>query len=359
MSRHRFASLSLASWLVLGAAQLVPAAALAQTPAADTARATELFKNGKAAFAKGDLPEAERLFAEAWGLRKSSDIAANLAQSELEQQKFRLAAEHFSWALANLLPSASDAQRRAVEQGLAKARAEVGALRLEIQPEGSDVLVADQPLGRAPIPGAVFVDPGEVILSVRHEGYVSLSKRVMVAKGTEQAVSIELPLKEEPLPPAAPPPPTEAQPSPVEPSDRSSRKSLVPAIVATGFAVVGGAVGLGFTLSANSEEKEADELSSGLGPSACAPNGGGSPSDCAELKDKRESVQTSRNVAIGAFVVGGVAALAAGYFYWDALSHRPEQSARRAKPLSALRPSFDVARGPGLGSFELGLSGEF
>ena len=77
------------------------------------------------------MAEAERLFAEALAMRKSSDIAANLAQSELEQQKFRKAAEHFSWALANLLPSASDAQRKAVETGLARSRTEVAVLRLD------------------------------------------------------------------------------------------------------------------------------------------------------------------------------------------------------------------------------------
>lgn len=362
MFRIRFASYSLASCLTFSAAFSLPTRARAQTPAADTARATDLFKNGKAAFAKGDLPEAERLFAEAWVLRKSSDIAANLAQAELEQQKFRSAAEHFSWALANLLPSASDAQRKAVEQGFAKARAEVGALRLEIQPDGSDVLVADQALGRSPIPGVVFVDAGEVILSVKHEGYISLTKRVMVTKGTEQAVPIELPVKEDPLPVSSTPASSVAEPEAkpqAESGDRSGHKSLVPAFVATGVAVAGGVVGLVFTVKANSTEEEADRLSSGLGSSACAPGGGGSEADCTNLKNKRESVDTSRKVAIGSFVVGGVAALVAGYFYWDALAHHSDASAKRARPLRALRPSFDVAHGPGTRSVELGLSGEF
>jgi tetratricopeptide (TPR) repeat protein len=169
-----------------------PAAAVAQTNASDTARVTQLFKNGKAAFSRNDMPEAERLFAEAFALRKSSDIAANLGQSQLEQQKFRAAAEHFQWALVNLLPSASDAQRRAVENGLARSRAEVGVLRLDIKPEGSDVLVGEQNLGKTPINADVYVDPGEVIISVKHDGFVALDKRVMVNKGTEQAVEISL-----------------------------------------------------------------------------------------------------------------------------------------------------------------------
>src|SRR4051812_34401085 len=127
--------------LVLGVALgtgtlAAPRTVYGQTAASETARVTELFKSGKAAFAKGDMPEAERLFAEALALRKSSDIAANLAQSQLEQQKYKKAAEHFSWALANLLPSATDAQRKAVETGLARSRTEVAVLRLDVKPHG-------------------------------------------------------------------------------------------------------------------------------------------------------------------------------------------------------------------------------
>ncbi|HEY6077176.1 MAG TPA: PEGA domain-containing protein [Polyangiaceae bacterium] len=366
MFRIRLASLTLASRLALGGlVLLVPSGAFAQTLAADTARATELFKNGKAAFAKGDLPEAERLFGQALALRKSSDIAANLAQAELEQQKFRSAAAHFSWALANLLPSASDAQRKAVEQGLAKARGEVGVLRLEIKPDGADVLVADQALGRSPIDGVVFVDPGEVIVSVKHEGYVALDKRVLVTKGTEQPVQIELPAKEPPATAGAAAVVAAGDGTKNEPTgetaDRAEHKSLVPAFIATGVAVAGGGVGLAFMLSASSKEQEADDLAKGLGSSACV-DGGDTvevAAQCQELKSKRDSVTTSRNVAIGAFVVGGVAALVAGYFYWDALSPRDAKSARQKSPLRALRPSFDIAGSPGRGSFELGLSGDF
>lgn len=351
----------------LGVALAPAPRAWAQTLAADTARATELFKSGKAAFAKGDLAEAERLFAEALSLRKSSDIAANLAQSQLEQQKYRAAAENFTWALANLLPSATDAQRRAVESGLSRAHAEVAVLRLEIQPEGSDVLVGPHPVGRAPIAGGVFVDPGEVIISVRHPGYVSIDKRLIVGKGTEQAIEISLTPKdgvEGPAPAAsaadlelgssdtAPTPP---------PADRPRQKSLVPAFVATGVAVAGGVTGLVLRLGAGSTERDADQLRNSLnaqgGCNGAAPDG-----DCEELRAKRESVDSSRNLALGAFVVGGVAALAAGYFYWDALSSRGSASAGRDPQRARVRPSLEVdgARGGGgVQALRLGVSGAF
>jgi hypothetical protein len=338
--------------------------ASAQTNASDTAKVTELFKNGKAAFGRGEMAEAERLFSQAFAIRKSSDIAANLAQSELEQEKYRAAAEHFTWALANLLPSASDAQRKAVEIGLAKSRAEVAVLRLDIHPEGSDVLVAAQSVGKSPVAGGVFVDPGEVIISVKHEGFIAIDKRIVVEKGTEQAVRIDLFEDDRAAPPAKPAPvgsgltPTPAPSS--SDADRAEPKSLVPAYIVTGVAVAGGVTGLVFTLRANSKESDADELLDSLGPNGCK---GTVSSDCDELKQLRESVDSSRNLAIGSFVVGGVAALVAGYLYWDALSHGGSSRAGKPSPRYGLLPSVNLRRGKqaasSVESVELGLSGRF
>jgi tetratricopeptide (TPR) repeat protein len=363
------------------AAQLVvvalPRQAAAQTSASDTARVTQLFKNGKAAFGRNDMAEAERLFAEAFALRKSSDIAANLGQSELEQQKYRSAAEHFQWALINLLPSASDAQRRAVENGLARARAEVGVLRLEIKPEGSDVLVGEQNLGKTPINGDVHVDPGEVIISVRHDGFTALDKRVMVGKGTEQAVEIALVPKADDSPSRPPTAAAQAQPSPApappsaSPDQATSSKSLVPAFVATGVAVAGGVLGLVFTVNAGSKETDADHLRDELNAQGGCGDGGSAPSEqCSALTSQRKSVDSSRNIAVGAFVVGGVAALAAGYLYWDALAHPGSahsaacsRSPRQQRRAVALTPSVEMGRSTA-GSrapdaFRLTLSGSF
>jgi hypothetical protein len=358
-------ALSLGTWVA-------PTRALAQTSASETARVTELFKTGKAAFARGDMAEAERLFSEALTLRKSSDIAANLAQSEIEQQKYRKAAAHFSWALANLLPSASDAQRKAVETGLARARTEVGVLRLDIKPDGSDVLVGQDSLGKSPVVGDVFVDPGEVIISVKHDGFVALDKRVIAAKGTEQAIELSLMPKEGADAPLGAVPVVDSGLHSTEPAasgdvgTATGPKSLVPAFVATGVAVAGGVVGLVFTLRANSKSDDADTFRDQLKAQGGCNGGGASSDDCADLKHQRDTVDSSRNIAVGAFVVGGVAALAAGYFYWDALRHRGGGTAQQSRRsiVSGLTPSFDVERAHAhdavsIGAVKLSLSGNF
>jgi tetratricopeptide (TPR) repeat protein len=361
---------SLKSVLLLSAlvaVTMAPESARAQTTAADTARATELFKNGKVAFSKGDMAEAEQLFAQALTIRRSSDIAANLGQSQLEQQKYRAAAENFAWALANMLPSATDAQRKAVEHGLARARAEVAMLRLDIKPDCADVLVGEHAVGKAPLPAGVYVEPGEVIVAVRHDGFIAIDKRVMVGKGTEQAIEIALAPKSDEQPPTGAAPGAvnsglEADAG-VGPADRAPARSLVPAYVATGVAVAGGVAGLVFTLTANSKENDADELRDQLAtfPGGC--NGDAPQTDCDDLAEQRQSVDTSRNLALGAFVVGGVAAVVAGYFYWDALSHR-NREAKREPRLYGLVPSIDVGRAratdaASVGSVKLSVSGNF
>jgi tetratricopeptide (TPR) repeat protein len=365
MRRKRSFSKLLVLGLALGTCTLAaPSAAVGQTAASETARVTELFKSGKAAFSKGDMPEAERLFAEALALRKSSDIAANLAQSQLEQQKYRKAAEHFSWALSNLLPSATDAQRKAVETGLTRARAEVAVLRLEIKPDGSDVLVGSGTVTRSPVPHSVFVDPGEVIISVKHDGFVSVDKRVVVGKGTEQAIEISLAPKDAPAPVAAPVVDSGLRTSQPPPDHDAKPKSLAPAFVATGVAVAGGVVGLVFTLRANSKSRDASTLR-GEVLTAGGCNGGAREADCTELKSRLESKDAATNIAVGAFVVGGVAALAAGYFYWDALRHRSAGASaqRRRTILANLAPSLDIGRSrandTAVESIKLSLSGNF
>jgi tetratricopeptide (TPR) repeat protein len=366
MRRKRSLSNPLVLGVALGICTLaVPSGARGQTAASETARVTELFKSGKAAFAKGDMPEAERLFAEALALRKSSDIAANLAQSQLEQQKYKKAAEHFSWALANLLPSATDAQRKAVEAGLSRSRAEVAVLRLEIKPDGSDVLVGADTVAKSPVANNVFVDPGEVIISVKHDGFVSVDKRVVVGKGTEQAIEITLTPKDDAPPVAAPVVDSGLRTSGPGTADAYSKpKSLVPAFVATGVAVAGGVVGLVFTLKANSESEDASKLRDGVLPAGGC-SGGAPAADCAELRSKLESKDSATNIAVGAFVVGGVAALAAGYFYWDALRHRSVATSRqhRRTILASLAPSLDIGRSraddAAIESIKLSLSGNF
>src|SRR5580692_7403151 len=106
-------------------AATVSAPAYAQSSAADSDRANLLFKKGKLALNDGKYSDALRIYREAWQLKQSPDIAANLAQAESELGKHRDAAEHFAFALAHLLPSSTDEQKKALSDGLDVEKAQI------------------------------------------------------------------------------------------------------------------------------------------------------------------------------------------------------------------------------------------
>src|ERR1700760_887068 len=109
---------------------------------ADSDRANLLFKKGKVAFNEGKYQDALRIYSEAWRLKQSPDIAANLAQTESELGKHRDAAEHFAYALAHLLPSSTDEQKQALAEGLQSEKKEIGSLRVTLEP-GESALTID------------------------------------------------------------------------------------------------------------------------------------------------------------------------------------------------------------------------
>jgi len=309
----------------------------------DSDRANLLFKKGKVAYNDGKYADALRIYEEAWRLKQSPDIAANLAQTETELGKHRDAAEHFAFALAHLLPSSTDEQKRALADGLEAEKRLVGTLHVTLEPADSKLNV-DGAVVSLPPSGDLFVDSGEHRCSVTHEGYESNTQVVQVSRGASRVLWIKLnaPGGAGPAPsgsgsePSAPPPITIQKP-----------RSLVPAFIGGGVAVAGAAVGVAFLISGNSKQHDADQLRGQLsGTNAC---GAGSPyqAQCAELHSKNSSVDSARHVEVAGFAVAGVAAVGtAVYLLW------PHETATIS---GSIRPSFVVA--PGVGS--VSFSGRF
>jgi hypothetical protein len=331
-------------------AATVSVKAHAQSNAADSDRANLLFKKGKVAFNDGKYGDALRIYTEAWSLKQSPDIAANLAQTESELGKHRDAAEHFAFALAHLLPSTTDEQKKALADGLDIEKKEVGTLHVTLEPADAALSVDDAPV-TLPVSGDLFVEPGEHRCSVTHEGYSPSQQTVQVSKGAAQVLWLKL----TGVPGAAaepPPAPSSAgaagvlDSTPPKLSDDSER-SLVPAFIGGGLVVAGAAVGVAFLLSANSSQTDADDIRSSLpGDNPC---GAGTPyqTQCNELHDKNSSVDSARKLEVVGFAVAGAAAVGTAlYLLW------PHSSSATARGVS---PTFGLALGAG----SLGLSGRF
>src|SRR5450432_3024184 len=211
------------------------APAHAQSTAADSDRANLLFRKGKAALNDGKYSDALRIYSEAWHLKQSPDIAANLAQAESELGKHGDAAEHFAFALAHLLPSSTDEQKRALSDCLDTGKKEVGTLHVTLEPADAALSVDDAPV-TLPSSGDIFVEPGEHRCSVTHESYEANQQVTQVSKGGSQVLWIRLaPLGGAPVAVGSPPASGDARSAsvaaPPQLNEDSGGRSLVPAFV--------------------------------------------------------------------------------------------------------------------------------
>jgi hypothetical protein len=271
-----------------------------------TDKARQLYEEGVAAFKKGKTLEAHASFVAAWALNRHWQIAANLADSELELGKFREAAEHAVYYQQHAPADRQDKAKALVN----RARARVGALTIDVDPPGAEVLVDDVPVGRAPIQEAVFVDPGAHKVTARFAGRADATQTVTLSAGGEQKVALRMVVE-------APPPPVVV---PVE------KRPVWPAVV-TGVLAVGGlAVGAGLTVAANGKGSEADALGAKLGgPSTCTQTPG--DMTCKTVKDDLRSRDVLSKAALAGFVVGGALALStAGLGIWAGARPREERS---------------------------------
>ncbi len=97
-----------------------------------------------------------------------------------------------SAALATAPPELPDADRKAAEGQLALAKTKLGELRFKVRPNGADILVDGQPVGRTPLDTPVYVIPGTVEVTARAEGFTGIRSQRIVAAGTVETFDLSL-----------------------------------------------------------------------------------------------------------------------------------------------------------------------
>ncbi|XXY45683.1 PEGA domain-containing protein [Sorangium sp. So ce269] len=178
----------------LAAAQ--PAAPQETSASADAAkRADALVQKAGRLYSDGKYEEAEAALLSAWELNPTFDVAYNLGNTEHKLKKHREAAQYLSFALRHwpLLKTVAKLKPTA-EQRLAESRAQVGAVTVTVGVAGAEVLVDGKVVGRAPVEGELFVEPGEHRVEARLEGYAPASQTVSVAKGGTAEVALAMAL---------------------------------------------------------------------------------------------------------------------------------------------------------------------
>jgi hypothetical protein len=266
-SSRRWAALVLGVALTFGPSSPVlaltpaPANAEAMTPA-QRAEWERLRAEGKAAAQTREWMKALKAYEGAWLIHKDWNLAANLGKMELNLGKQVEAAGHLEYAVReapkNLATDAPD-EWAALGELQRKARAKVGALVINVEPAGAEVLVNGLAVGKAPLPGSVFVLPGAVTVEARAEGFTLGSAPTQAVAGNEQKVSLALVA----IPGAkrvdlvkGPGPVGSGSPPPVVPPKRS----VLPAVVMGAVGGVAAIVGVSLYGAGRGKKSSIDQL---------------------------------------------------------------------------------------------------
>ncbi len=303
-------------------------AAAAAPTSADRKRARQLFEQSKPLQDAGKCPDAVRLLREAFALHESADIAANLGFCEASMGKYAAAAEHLGFAERELMPSATDAQRKKIARAFGAVKKHVAELALDLDPVDAKVTVDGQP---ARVRGGVlFAAPGKHAIEVSARGRITKALEVDVAKGQRLAETIVL----------------EKDATAVGAglggsgaggatggsgataghagdgggagqNGATEERSTVPVYVAGGVALAGVVAFAVFSAKASERVSERDDMVDALGGSR--PCGAGTPhkSECARISDLDSDARKARTVGFVGLGVGVAAAVAgAAYWFW-------------------------------------------
>lgn len=282
----------------IGVCTAVVVPAHAEDTAVDAAatKQRELYDQGNKLYDQKKFPEAEAAYLAAWKAKKGYDLAANLGDVELLNGKARIAAEHLSYALREFPAGGKPALRQQLTKRLAEARQLVLAVHVEVNKPGAEVFVDGQSIGRAPIADEVFVDPAGCTVEAKLDGFADARQAVAPAKGGAANVTLTLVPKAE-------------------------RRSVVPAVVLGGVAVIGLASGIGLLAAGGSKRSSAETLFNTIvgGKKSCVANAPNFDARCTQLSEMSSSSDTLHNAGVGMLVGGGALALATGaYLLWPA-----------------------------------------
>lgn len=270
-------------------------------------------------FANKDQPAAaEPLLREAWKLKHSYDIAANLGILDVALNKWCDAAELLTYALKTFPVNGKPEHKKLLEVTLAKARPQVAALAIKVNVEKAEVFVDGKSVGFAPLVDGLFVEPGTRKIEARLPGYEAATEMVEAMKNGSIEVALTL-RKPIPLPP-----PSDAAPLRLPQEDGPKTGLLVVGGVTAGTALVAGVV---FTVMSNGKSSDADSLASslkGLGaPRPCQSNADA----CAAIDSKRRAQDVFANGAMGGFITAGALAFGTiGYALFAPRGQRGEES---------------------------------
>jgi hypothetical protein len=160
------------------AACLVSFAGSARASDPDEARARAHFERGYTLAERGAFSEAIAEFEAAQALRSNVSLLYNLGQAYAAAGRSAEAVATLERYLADGGAAVTPERRRQAEGLLLYHAPRVGRIQLEIEPAGAAVSIDGKPVGRAPLPSALPVTPGQHALVISADGYAATATAV-------------------------------------------------------------------------------------------------------------------------------------------------------------------------------------
>jgi len=323
---------------------------------AQVKKARELWYRGVDAFRNGRYEEARQAFSECYTLMPKSDVLRNLSISEIQSGHYVAAARHLTQLLSGVdLPAnvREEATRR-----LAQAEAQIGKLNVTVDVPGAVVNIDGAAIGRTPLDGAWYIEPGQHEVSVSKSGYPQELRQIYALAGVVIPVTVsleELRREQERDAHAAELMGTREGETP---GDRGIGTASTITLISTGtLAAAGFIAGIYFTVSANGHDSDADAAYLTLSdPSACG-RFTQLVDDCRVLSKEQEEARIDRRRAQVSFIGAGIAsAVTLGYSLYLLLdSDDKEQAKPKTKSAHRLEPGFAL----GADGASFSLQGQF
>lgn len=177
---------------VLAAAALLIAIAPRLAAAADNEVAKAKFQEGMALIKEENYPAALAAFEESHKLVPKPGLLYNIGMCQKALFRYVESIASFKSYLAAMGANVKPEMKLTVEQALSDMQKLVGTILIDGAPEGSEVLIDDRSVGRAPMKDGLLADPGQHSIRVERDGYKPLRTEVNVASGATIAVRAKL-----------------------------------------------------------------------------------------------------------------------------------------------------------------------
>lgn len=239
-----------------GAGNVVAEGAAAAKP--DLTAAKKHYSDGEKKFKAGDFSGALAEFQAANDIKSTPQAERYIGMCEDQLGHLQEAVSWYDKFLTHV-PEKLVAQGDEIRKRDTEIRALPGKVHVESNPPGATVTIDDKPQP-APTPTDVDLPAGTHTIRFAEQGRLPTEKQIDVGFASTQSVSADLDAEPPPPPPTPPPPVATAPPTTAPPPPPAEPRSLVPALVTGGLAVVAAGVGTVFGVLALNDKSNFDNI---------------------------------------------------------------------------------------------------